>query len=304
LFKRTVRDIARENKKEVNFEVEGGRLEADITLLNRLREPFIHIIRNSVAHGIETPDERVKIGKDRVGTIRLKADRVKDSLYMSISDDGKGIDKDNIIKFLKEKKEFNDTAIAKMSDENIFETIISPEYSSAQETSQTAGRGVGMNLVHQTIEYLGGKMSIHSKPSQGTELIIRLPVSLFLMNCLTFKVDNYAMSIPTSMIISVDRDLPGNKGLYNLRGLMGIKDDPDKWGHTLKVLIPYKKVNDEPEEKTIAFSVDKVIGNKRIMVMPAGELLSKTGLITGVGITDNGQISVILDVESLPKSPN
>ena len=304
LFKRTIRDLARENKKEVNFEVEGDKLQADITLLNRLREPFMHIIRNAVAHGIESPDERERLGKDRPGKIRLKADRERDNLYISISDDGRGIDRDAIVNFLKEKKGLNEKEIELMSDENLFQTIISPEYSSAKQTSHIAGRGVGMSLVNQVIEYLGGKMTIHSKPSDGTELVIRLPVSLFLMNCITFNIGDYVISIPTGMVLSAGRDSPNRNGQYDLRKLMGIREDPKIWGHTLEVACPKERRNASTGDRLLSFSVDNIVGNKRIMVMPAGEILSKTGLIAGIGIMDDGRISILLDIESLPENPS
>ena len=145
-------------------------------------------------------------------------------------------------------------------------------------------------------------MSLHSQPSKGTELVIRLPVSLFLMNCITFTVDNYLMSIPTSMVLSADRDEPTKDGLYDLRALMGVEENPKIWGHTLRVSCPKdgKAAGSTSADRILAFSVDTVIGNKRIMVMPAGEILSRTGLIAGVGIMDDGRVSVLLDIESLP----
>jgi two-component system, chemotaxis family, sensor kinase CheA len=151
------------------------------------------------------------------------------------------------------------------------------------------------------IEYLGGKMTIHSKPSEGTELVIRLPVSLFLMNCIAFTIDDYIISVPTGMVLSADRDIPAKDGLYDLRAVMGIESDTKIWGHTLKVTCQNNRETGGADDHVLAFSVDTVIGNKRIMVMPAGEILSKTGLIAGVGIMDDGRLSVLLDIESLPQ---
>ena len=108
------------------------------------------------------------------------------------------------------------------------------------------------------------------------------------------------MSIPTSMVLSADRDEPANDGLYDLRALMGVEEDPKIWGHTLRVSCPKDGKKAGSADRILAFSVDTVIGNKRIMVMPAGEILSRTGLIAGVGIMDDGRVSVLLDIESLP----
>jgi hypothetical protein len=104
------------------------------------------------------------------------------------------------------------------------------------------------------------------------------------------------------MVLSADRDKPEKDGLYNLRGIIGIEEDPEIWGHTLRVACPNRKKTAQAEDRIISFSVDTVIGNKRIMVMPAGEILSKTGLIAGVGLMDDGRLSILLDVESLPQN--
>ena len=293
LFIKPIRNLAKEHNKEVRFEVIGGELEADITLLERLREPFIHLFRNSIAHGIEPPDERVRVGKNAEGRIILEFSSERDSLFVKISDDGQGIDRSAIIRHLKDKRSMTDERIARMPQEEFFDTILSPDFSSLSETTEMAGRGIGTNVVAQAIEYLGGSMTIHSEPSKGTTFIIKLPVSLSIIYTITFKIGNYTLSIPTSNVESVDRmehiSPEDSNSFYDLRGLLGIDNNGGEFFYILKL----------KDHGNIALAVDSIIGNKPLMVMPVGELLAKAKLFAAVGIMENGDISILLDIENL-----
>lgn len=306
IFVKTVRDLAKENKKEVRFKVKGGDMEADVTLLDRLREPFIHLFRNSIAHGIEAADERVQLGKKAEGTITLEATRERDSLITSISDDGRGIDRSTIAEYLKQKRSMTDKDIEKMSEEEFFNTILNPDFTTASKATDMAGRGIGMNLVAQAIEYLGGNMTIHSEQKKGTEFIIKLPVSLSIIYAITFRVGDYTVSIPTSNVLSIDkRDLSSldeENSFYDLMGLFGVKRNGKKLCHVIKLTHAGRRYSGKEEEE-INVIVDSVIGNKRVMVMPIGEILAKARLFAGVGVMEDGEISVLLDVESLPENP-
>jgi len=305
IFVKTIRNLAKENKKEVMLKVVGGALEADITLLERLREPFVHIFRNSIAHGIEPSDERVKLGKSPEGEIRMDATRKGDSLIIKLSDDGRGIDRTAITRYLKDKKSMGDEEIARMSQQEFFDTILSPDFSSASKSTDIAGRGIGMNVVAQGIEYLGGTMTIDSAPEKGTEFTVKLPVSLSVVYTINFRLGEYTFSIPTSNVVSIDRReliFPDDAdSYYDLKGLLGVKDDGRKESHILKFRHPGEKYGENGAEVEMEVAVDSIIGNKPIMVMPVGELLAKTRLFAGVGILENGDISIMLDIENLPE---
>ena len=315
LFVKTIRDLAKEHNKEVRLEVIGGEIQADIALLERLREPFIHLFRNSIAHGIETPDERIRSGKNAEGRIILGARRERDSLFITISDDGQGINRSAIARHLKEKASMTDEQVARMSQEKFFNTILSPDFSSVSETTDMAGRGIGMNVAGQAIDYLGGSMTIRSEPSKGTEFIIKLPVSLAVIYAITFKIGKYTLSIPTSNVESIDKkeNISPEKGssFYDLRRLLGINDNEGGFSYSLKLKRPGKERNHNTpgqQEKAggkvgdIELAVDNIISNKPLMVMPVGELLSKARLFTGVGIMENGDISILLDIENFSKT--
>lgn len=307
IFVKTIRNLGRENNKAVKFEVIGGELEADITLLERLREPFIHIFRNSIAHGIETSEERANIGKDSEGKIMLDATRRGDSLIIKLSDDGRGIDSAAIKRYLKNKKHMSDDQIGQMSQEELFDTILSPDFSSSSTTSELAGRGIGMNVVAQAIEYLGGTMTINSVPEKGTEFTIKLPVSLSVIYAITFRIGDYTLSIPTSNVVSIaqmESFSNDSDSYYNLKGLLGIQDSKGKLSNVLKVrYLGTKKGSDDGTRKEIDVVVGDIVGNKPVMVMPVGELLGKANIFSGVGIMENGEISILLDVDNLPEMP-
>lgn len=307
IFVKTIRNLAKENNKEVRFEVIGGDLEADITLLERLREPFIHIFRNSITHGIEPPDERKKAGKNAEGKIVLNASRKRDNLFIKISDDGRGINRSAIIRYLNDKRSMTEKQIEQLPPEQFFDTIYSPDFSSATGTTAMAGRGIGMNVVAQAIEHLGGTITIHSEASRGTELGIILPVSLAILYTVIFKIGEYTLSIPTSTVLSIDRTeqiSPEDKGsFYDLRRLWGIKENGRRSFHILRIRPPDEKDSPHGKDGGLELLVDDIIGNKPIMVMPVGELLAKAGLFAGVGIMENGDISILLDIGNLPVAP-
>jgi len=303
LFLKTIRGLAREHNKEVRLEVIGGEVQADIALLERLREPFIHLFRNCITHGIEPPDERVRAGKNAEGRIILEAWRERDNLFIKVSDDGQGINRSAIGKYLKDKRTMEDEQIARMSEEDFFNTILSTDFSSARKTTDMAGRGIGMNVVAQAIEYLGGSMTIHSAPSKGTELLLKLPVSLSIMHSVTFKVGKYTLSIPTSDVESIDRGGPispyESEPLYDLRGLLGVSENGGEFSYILKLKHPREKSRYNSKDGNIELGVDQIIGNRPLMVMPVGELLAKARLFAGVGIMENGDVSILLDIENL-----
>ena len=298
LFVVTIRNLAREYDKQVEFRIVGGDLQADIALLDRLREPFIHLIRNSIAHGIETVEERQGAGKKPMGLIQLEADKERESLCIKIRDDGRGISREAITRHLKDSQLMSDEQIAALPEAEFFGTIFDTDFSSAAKASDIAGRGIGMNVVAQAIEYLSGSITIASDPARGTEFLIRLPVSLSVVYTITFKIGPYMLSIPTANVESIDQwggsDSAEENELYDLGALLGVKQNK-KLSHVMNVKYAENKNSIAPGQKQIRFAVDTIIGNKAVMVMPVGELLSKTRAFGGVGVMENGDITMLLD---------
>lgn len=305
LFLKPVRNLAKECGKQIRMEVKGGEIEADVTLLERLREPLMHVFRNSVAHGIETPEERVSGGKEPEGIIRVEVTRDRERLVMQISDDGRGIDKASIIEFLMKRRGLSSDAVSIMSDREIFSVILEPDFSSASRTTDMAGRGVGMNVVAQAIDYLGGRLEILSEPGKGTTFDIRLPVSLSVIYAVTFTVGPYSFSVPTSRVSSIDilsqlRDEDADCR-WDLRRILEPLNGRPAFYHGILISLEDTPASEIRERKPPLLIVDRVVGNRPLMVLPVGELLSELGIYSGIGILENGDISLLLDLERLEK---
>jgi len=303
LFEKTIRDLAKKYNRDVGLEVVGGELQVDIGLLDRLREPLMHLLRNSIAHGIEPPDQRAKRGKNQEGKIVLEADKIGNSLVLKVSDDGRGIDRSAITKYLKNKKSMSDEEISRMPDDEFFNAILSVDFSSAHGTTQLAGRGIGMDVIARAVEYLNGSMTIHSEPAKGTQFVIRLPLSLSIVYAIVFKLGGYTLSIPTSNIASIERAEAKSSEqsgvFYDLGNRFGIDAHTRKPTHILK-LRQLPGINGATARETpVRFAVDTIIGNMPLMVMPLGQLLARAGSFAGVGVMGNGDISVLLDMENL-----
>ena len=303
LFEKTVRDLGKTYDRDVEFEVVGGDLQVDIGLLDRLREPFMHLLRNSIAHGIEPPDERIKKGKNQKGKIVLEADRIGNNLVLKVSDDGGGIERSAIIKYLKDKRSMSDEEISRMPDDEFFNAILNVDFSSADGTTQLAGRGIGMDVIARAVGYLNGSMEIHSEPSKGTQFVIRLPLSLSIVYAIVCKLGEYTLAIPTSNVVSIESTEASSSEqsgtFYDLGNRLGIGAHTTNPTHLLKVR-PVPSINGETARKTpVRFPVDSIIGNMPLMVMPLGELLARAGSFAGVGIMENGGISILLDMDKI-----
>jgi two-component system chemotaxis sensor kinase CheA len=305
LFIKPIRNLAWETGKKVNLRVQGAHLEADITLLERLREPLLHILRNAIAHGIEAPAKRLARGKAEEGLIRLEAQRLRDNLYLKIIDDGRGIDRDAIIDYLKRIRSFNEEEIEALTPEQFYRVILSSDFSSSIEVTDLAGRGIGMNVVSQAIEYLGGTLAIRSTPGQGTQFIVRLPVSLSIIHALVFELGPYRLAVPTADVVSIERNAqPSAKSTmkrYNLKPLFDSDAAADDFHYLIRIKANAGLPDTELLDAEIGLGVDNISGNNKLMIMPVGDLIARAAIFAGVGIMENGEIAVVLDTANLPE---
>ncbi len=306
LFGKTIRDLAKSYNRDVKLEIVGGQIEVDIGLMDRLREPFMHLLRNAVAHGIEPPEERAKAGKAREGQIVLKAERHGDQLILTVSDDGRGLDREAISTYLTEKMGMRHEDMEALSNEKLLSIICRPDFSSARETTQLAGRGIGMDVIARAIEYLGGTMKIHSEPSIGTRFVISLPLSLSIIYAVLFKLGRYTFAIPTSHVEAIEpinsEPSQENEHLCDLKGMLRMDGENIGKGHVIRMRPSPQSVVSAEAPKGMAIAADAIIGNMPLMAIPLGEFLAKTGLFAGVGIMENGDISLILDLEKIEAS--
>ena len=195
-FPRMVRDLSRELDKEVAFEIEGEEIELDRTILTDISDPLMHIIRNALDHGIEPPEERVGTGKPREGQVTLRASRERDHVVIQVQDDGAGLDVEQIKKTAIENEVRSPEELETMDDSAIYDLVFHPGFSTAEEVTDTSGRGVGMDVVHDTVTQMDGSVDVDSTPGQGTTVSLRLPVTMAILTVLFVQVGEEEYGIP------------------------------------------------------------------------------------------------------------
>ena len=309
-FPRVVRDLARTLKKEITLELEGEETDLDKNLVEALADPLVHLVRNSVDHGIEMPEERIAAGKPSMGTVKLSASQEGDHILLSIIDDGKGMDPEKLKEIAVSRGVMDADVAARMSDAEAFNLIFAPGFSTKTEISEVSGRGVGMDVVKTKINQLNGSVSIDSKMGIGTTLKIKVPLTLAILPTLMIVIGKQTFALPlTSVNEIINLDLQKINtvdgqltmivrskaiplfylGEWLARGQVNI----DKTiGHVVVVQLGAKQ---------LGFVVDALIGQEEVVIKPLDELLQGTPGMAGATITSDGGIALILDVPGLLK---
>ena len=308
-FPRVVRDIARALKKEVNLELVGEDTDLDKNLVEALADPLVHLVRNAVDHGIESPAEREAAGKSRVGKIVLSAKHAGDHIQLAIRDDGAGMDPDVIRKKAVEKGAIDPDAAARLDDRGCFNLIFLPGLSTKEMISEISGRGVGMDVVKNSISRLNGAIEIDSAKGKGSSITIKVPLTLAILPTLMVMVDNSIFALPLANVSEIfDLDLTKTKVVDNQQVILlrntalpifylqswllnksyGNKNAGS--GHVVVVNIG---------SQYIGFVVDKLIGQEEVVTKPLGSMLRGTRGFAGATITGDGRIALILDIPGL-----
>lgn len=309
-FPRVVRDLARSLKKEITLELEGEETDLDKNLVEALADPLVHLVRNSVDHGIEMPDDRVAAGKPSMGTVKLAASQEGDHILLTIDDDGKGMDPDKLKDIAISRGVLDADAASRMSDVEAFNLIFAPGFSTKTEISDISGRGVGMDVVKTKINQLNGTVNIDSELGKGTRLEIKVPLTLAILPTLMIVVGEQTFALPlgaVNEIINMDMSKTNTVDgqltmivrskaipLFYLREwLKSNKGNADKdKGHVVVVQIGTQQVG---------FVVDALIGQEEVVIKPLDALLQGTPGMAGATITSDGGIALILDIASLLK---
>lgn len=310
-FPRVVRDLARNLKKEINLELEGEETDLDKNLVEALSDPLVHLVRNSVDHGIEMPNDREAAGKPRTGKILLSAEQEGDHIILSITDDGGGMDPD-VLRGIAVKKELMDEEAAeRLSDEEAFNLIFHPGFSTKVEISDVSGRGVGMDVVKTKIAQLNGTISIHSEMGIGTRIAIKVPLTLAIMPTLMVKLAEQAFALPlvsVNEIFHLDLD---RTNVVDGQEVVLVRDKAIPLFYLKRWLVPNyngELVLDSAHVVVITVGttkvglvVDQLIGQEEVVIKPLGKMLHGTAGMAGATITGDGSIAIILDVPSLIK---
>ena len=309
-FPRLVRDLARQLKKEINLELVGEETDLDKNLVEALADPLVHLVRNAVDHGIESPQEREDAGKSRGGKVVLAAEQEGDHILLSISDDGKGMDP-NVLRAIAVKRGVMDKdAAERLSDTECYNLIFAPGFSTKTEISDVSGRGVGMDVVKTKISQLNGSINIYSTKGQGSKIVIKVPLTLAIMPTLMVMLGNQAFAFPLvnvneifhldlsrtnvvdgqEVVIVRDKALP----LFYLKRWLvaSAAHEEQREGHVVILSVGTQR---------IGFVVDQLVGQEEVVIKPLGKMLQGTPGMSGATITGDGRIALILDVPSMLK---
>ncbi len=308
-FPRMVRDLSRELGKKVNLIIRGQETELDRTVVDEIGDPLVHLIRNAIDHGIETPNERIMKGKPPEGTIELTARQEGNSVIIEVADDGRGLDRMAIQRAAIEKGLLDESTAATMSDEEIYQYIFVSGFSTKKSASEVSGRGVGMDVVKNVIESLNGRVYIQSQPDRGTRVSIVLPLTLAIIQVLLVRVAGNVYAFPIVNIDSAirasateikkvqDRDVIVVRGeivpitfLRRVFGFNGVEETSD----SLNVVIV--RTRDQKQ----GFVVDELLGQEDIVIKSLGKLLSNIPYFGGGAILGDGSIALIMDIAGIP----
>ncbi|WP_283190249.1 chemotaxis protein CheA [Pseudomonas sp. PMCC200344] len=309
-FPRLVRDLARQLKKEINLELVGEETDLDKNLVEALADPLVHLVRNSVDHGIEEPAEREAMGKPRSGKVILSAEQEGDHILLSISDDGKGMDADVLRGIAVKKGLMDKDAADRLSETDCFNLIFAPGFSTKTEISDVSGRGVGMDVVKTKIAQLNGTINIYSTKGKGSKIVIKVPLTLAIMPTLMVMLGNQAFAFPLvnvneifhldlsrtnvvdgqEVVIVRDKALP----LFYLKRWLvsSAAHEEQREGHVVILSVGTQR---------IGFVVDQLVGQEEVVIKPLGKMLQGTPGMSGATITGDGRIALILDVPSMLK---
>ncbi len=311
-FPRVVRDLARTLEKEINLTMSGEDTDLDKNLVEALSDPLVHLVRNAVDHGVEMPDERERNGKPRVGRVSLSAEQEGDHIQLVIEDDGGGMDPEKLRQKAVEKGVYDQDAADRLTEQECYQLIFAPGFSTKTEISDVSGRGVGMDVVKTKINQLNGSISIDSELGRGSRIVIKVPLTLAIMPTLMVKLDEQSFALPLVNVVEIFHLDLTRKNVVDGRECIVVRDRVYPLFHIKKWLVDGAMVESEPSDahvvivavgtKRVGFVVDQLIGQEEVVIKPLGKMLQGTAGMAGATITGDGTIALILDVPSLLQS--
>jgi two-component system chemotaxis sensor kinase CheA len=308
-FPRLVRDLTRRAGKQVDLVITGADTELDRTVIDEIGDPLVHIIRNSLDHGIESPEERKAVGKPETGRLEINAYQTGNQVLITVSDDGKGIDRDKVARAALNKGFITEERLAEMNEDEIVNLIFTPGFSTSEKVTDVSGRGVGMDVVRERITALGGTARVTSKRGEGTTVIIQLPLTLAIIQTLMIQVGSEIYAIPTGLVeqtISVNRNeihrlhqqevttwrgevLP----LVRLQDILEVKDAKNFEYSELDVVIIRNG------ERRLGCVVDTLLRPQDVVIKSLGSYLGNIPGIAGATILGDGRVALILDLRDV-----
>ncbi|MGD6832742.1 chemotaxis protein CheW [Sutcliffiella halmapala] len=310
-FPRMVRQLARDLGKKVEIEIIGAETELDRTVMDEIGDPLVHLLRNAVDHGIEMPDQRRAAGKDEEGKITLKAFHSGNHVFIEIVDNGGGISREKVLKKAISRGIVSSQLADSLTDQEVFQLILSSGFSTAEVISDISGRGVGLDVVKNTIESLGGNITIDSVEGKGTTFSIQLPLTLSIISVLLTEIEKEKYAIPLSSIIETaiikkeeiltahGQEVIDFRGkivpVVHLERVFHVKKTQDDKADLYSIVLVKKG------DKMAALVVDSFIGQQEVVLKALGQYLSSTYAISGATILGDGQVALIVDCNALIK---
>lgn len=308
-FPRVVRDLARSLKKEVNLVMHGEDTDLDKNLVEALSDPLVHLVRNSVDHGIEAPDVREQAGKPRVGRVTLSAEQEGDHILLVIEDDGAGMDPEKLRQKAVEKGVYDQDAADRLTDNECFNLIFAAGFSTKDEISDVSGRGVGMDVVKTKIGQLNGQINVESQLGKGSRIVIKVPLTLAIMPTLMIMLGDQSFALPLVNVVEIFHLDLTKKNVVDGRECIVVRDKVFPLFHIKRWLVKGAAGEPEPENghvvivamgtKRVGFVVDQLVGQEEVVIKPLGRALQGTPGMAGATITGDGRIALIIDVPSL-----
>jgi two-component system chemotaxis sensor kinase CheA len=314
-FPRMVRDLAREMNKDVELLIYGEETEVDKSVIEHIYDPLVHLVRNAIDHGIEPREERIKLGKPEKGKIILKAEHEGNYIVIAVEDDGRGIDPEKIRRKAIEKKLVTEQEANSINDKDILNFIFLPGFSTASKVTNVSGRGVGLDVVKANITKLNGMIDLQSTPGQGTKFILKLPLTLAIIQGLLVEVRGEIFIIPLSSVLEVVRVPRTQVHSIKDKEIIRLRDSILPIVHLGKIFNLNHSVNEEEREnlyivvlglaeKKLGVVVDGLLGQKEVVIKSLGSYLSNVKGIAGATILGDGTVRMIIDVAQIFRMSN
>ena len=305
-FQRVVRDVSKELGKDIALVIEGADTEMDKTLVERIADPLMHLVRNSMDHGIESPEVRVARGKPAQGTLKLAARHDSGSILITVADDGGGLNRERILAKAVERGLITAEAASALPDAEVWTLIFEPGFSTADAITDLSGRGVGMDVVKRNIEAIRGSIDIQSSAGMGTQMHLRLPLTLAIIDGFLVQVAGRTFVLPLDAVIECMEFAPTQpqQGYINLRGevlpllhlsqALGLPESGDEGTHTRRNVVVSQIAG-----QRAGIVVDALLGEYQTVIKPLGALFAHLQGISGSTILGNGEVALILDAATL-----
>ncbi|WP_162143012.1 chemotaxis protein CheA, partial [Thermithiobacillus tepidarius] len=307
-FPRLVRDLAKNLGKEIELVLQGEDTDLDKTLVEELADPLVHLVRNAVDHGIETPEERLAAGKPATGRVLLSAQQEGDHILITISDDGRGMNPEVLKRKALEKGVIDEETAARLDERQAFNLIFAPGFSTKEQISDVSGRGVGMDVVKTHITRLNGAIDIHSRPQQGSTFLIRLPLTLAIIPTLMVGLGNQTFALPLSLVREIFHLDMSQTRIVNGQQVALVREEVLPLGYLAQWLrLGYGSQREGKSyvvvavigEQRIGLVVDSLYGQEEVVIKSLGTMLQHVKGFAGATITGNGHVVLILDVPNL-----